>query len=301
MASSTAPAPPLKVAAMSMSALSTAETIESWRASLRCGLAVSVCLCLSTLVCGVAGTFTPLMGSQQSAAFAASVGNFSTTFTFSSAFLNLCEASSCAVSSGVDTIGFCAYMTAAVPTGCFSSAGSAPTQVFSGIVSMFGTSQLQGGLATAIIAWLFDVLALCILGLCVADLAVDKAAVSRGALADSSRLPAALGVTALSIILRCVALGLGVNFAFTTLGGSGPTSNIGAVAAAQFPNTVAIVAGSPTYGFWPTTGTILLFIALALQIVGFCTIVITRVFVLRCSERHAPAIPAPRIAAAAVV
>ena len=64
---------------------------------------------------------------------------------------------------------------------------------------------------------------------------------------------------------------------------------------------MTIVAGSPTYGFWPTTGTILLFLALALQIVGFGAIVITRVYVIRCSERHAPAIPAPRIAAAAVV
>lgn len=284
-----------------MAALSTEETLESWRASLRCGLAVSALLTLSTLVCGISGTFTPLMGSQQSAVFTANSGAdiFTTTYTFSSAFLTLCETSSC-TASGAD-LGFCNFATGAVPTGCFSSAGSAPTQTFSGLVAMFNSSQLQGGLATAIIAWLFDVLALCILLLCVADLAMDKAAVSRGALVDASRLPAALGVTALSIIFRCVALGLGVGFEFNSLGTSaGPTSNIGAVvaAAAQFSSSVTMV-GSPAYGSWLTTGAILLFLALSLQIVGFYCILITRVYVIRCSERHAQALPA-RVATAVV-
>jgi hypothetical protein len=242
------------------------------------------------------------MGSQQSAVFTANsgTGTFTTTYTFSSAFLTLCETSSC-TASGTDPLFFCDYATGAVPTGCFSSAGSAPTQIFSGLVAMFNSSQLQGGLATAIIAWLFDVLALCILLLCVADLAMDKAAVSRGALVDASRLPAALGVTALSIILRCVALGLGVGFEFNSLGTSaGPTSNIGAVvaAAAQFSGTVTMV-GSPAYGSWLTTGAILLFLALSLQIVGFYCILITRVYVIRCSERHAQPLPA-RVATAVV-
>lgn len=299
MAQPAAAAPVPTKAVLSMAALSTEETLESWRASLRCGLAVSALLTLSTLVCGISGTFTPLMGSQQSAVFTANsgTGTFTTTYTFSSAFLTLCETSSC-TASGAD-LGFCNFATGAVPTGCFSSAGSAPTQYFSGLVAMFNSSQLQGGLATAIIAWLFDVLALCILLLCVADLAMDKAAVSRGALVDASRLPAALGVTALSIILRCVALGLGVGFEFNSLGTSaGPTSNIGAVVAAQFPSTVTMV-GSPAYGSWLTTGAILLFLALSLQIVGFYCILITRVYVIRCSERHAQPLPA-RVATAVV-
>ena len=82
------------------------------------------------------------------------------------------------------------------------------------------------------------------------------------------------------------------------MGGNGPTGNIGAVVAAlpQF-STVTMSAGWPSYGFWPTTGIILLFLALALQIVGFGSLLITRVYVKRCSEAHAPAPPA-RIAVA---
>jgi hypothetical protein len=73
-------------------------------------------------------------------------------------------------------------------------------------------------------------------------------------------------------------------------------ARVGAVVAAQFPS-VAMSAGWPSYGFWPTTGIILLFLALALQIVGFGSLLITRVYVKRCSEAHAPAPPA-RIAVA---
>ena len=93
-----------------------------------------------------------------------------------------------------------------------------------------------------------------------------------------------MAVEALSILARCIALGCAVNFEFVIFGGSGPLANIAAVMSAATSGEIAIV-GSPSYGFWPSTGIILLFIALALQIVAFAVFYITLRYAKLLSDR----------------
>ena len=255
--------------------------------SARCSLLLGASTALFTLVCGVAGTFTPLMmgsayGSMQ---LAPSVSNltYSVSLPITSSFLSVCLGGSCtamtsagaAVAPAADAAGTCASLLSLFPSTCYSAQTAAPTLLvaaFPGMAYAFGSAQLQAGLAFAIIAWLVDALALLLAAVVLLGVRAVPAATSRARLATLAALAAA------SALFRSIALGCGINYEYKLLNAPGPLPQL--LPALNWVNL-------------PMTGFILLFLALALSVVS--------IFTFNAAKGMVGALEVPPPAAAATV
>ena len=288
-----APAPLVRKAAPALAVLLGDGEASTWRDNLRCGLITAGFLLVATLTCGVAGSFTTLSGGAVTSTYS-TIGQTSyVTTTLNTSTLFFCESVSTCTSA--DAV-FCAAANVAVPNGCFSTANSSPVPGWSPLNVFFGSAQLRAGLAFAVIAWLFDVLALLLFALAIVEIAQVPAVLSRGGLATWGRLPGVMAVVAASTVARIIALGCAVNFGFVAFGNAGIASSFSAF----FAPVGYVATGASWSGAWVMTGSILLFVALALQVVAFVSLWITVKFAKMLDTTAKSAEP-PRVSAVASV
>ena len=275
-------------------------TTSTWRDNMRCGLLTAGFLLVCALMCGVAGSFTTLAGGSVSSTYTSPTGDFAATTVLNTTTLFFCESVSTCSSPVADAGVFCSAMNTAIPNGCYSVANSSPISGWSALGSFFGSSQLRAGLAFAIIAWLFDVMALLLFALAIVEIVQVPGVLSRGGLATCSRLPSVMAVIVVSTVMRIVALGCAVNFCFVAFGNTSIATSFTSYISSP-PSTVLAAytsTGSTWAGPWIMTGSILLFVALTLQVVAFFSLWIT-VNYARALDTTATPAAAPRVSAKA--
>ena len=183
-----------------------------------------------------------------------------------SSFLTVCPGASCVtydskmnvIAPNLDPNMVCGTLLSAFPPNtCYSTMTTPPTimtQLAPGMSFAFQNSQFQAGLAFSVMAWIIDVVIL------ILSAAAYYSNTHGSVQASLSGLPSLILVLCVSIAFRIIALGCGVNFEYKFLQSPGPLSS--------GPISTSVLTPFLGWTTLPSTGFILLFLALSFSIIA---------------------------------
>lgn len=170
------------------------------------------------------------------------------------------------------------------PNTCYSTMTTPPTimtQLAPGMSFAFQNSQFQAGLAFSVMAWIIDVVIL------ILSAAAYYSNTHGSVQASLSGLPSLIVVLCVSIVFRIIALGCGVNFEYKFLQSPGPLSS--------GPISSSVLTPFLVWTTLPSTGFILLFLALSFSIIAAIFYYVVARGLIKTLEEPEPAAAAPRV------